>query len=282
MSYELLTTKRDGAVEYLTLNRPDVRNAFNEHLIAELAAWAAETREAAARRDVRAVVLAGAGKSFCAGADVGWMSKTVHYTEEENLRDALAMSRMFTAINELPIAVIGRIHGAALGGGAGLAAVCDIVVASVEAIFGFTEVKLGILPAVISPFALAKIGRSAARELFLTGARFSASRAREIGLVHALVSADELDAVVAGYVQEVLSAGPEAVAAAKALIPHVWELSADEATQITARAIASRRVSAEGQEGLRAFLDKRAPGWSQGLSNTKDTKQTKDTKDSRI
>ena len=262
MSYELLTTKRDGAVEFLTLNRPDVRNAFNEHLIAELTAWAAETREAAARRDVRAVVLAGAGKTFCAGADVGWMSKTVHYTEEENLRDALAMSRMFTAINELPIAVIGRIHGAALGGGAGLAAVCDIVVASVEAIFGFTEVKLGILPAVISPFALAKIGRSAARELFLTGARFSASRASEIGLVHALVSADELDAAVAGYVQEVLSAGPEAVAAAKALIPHVWELSADEAMQITARAIAGRRVSTEGQEGLRAFLDKRKPSWA--------------------
>jgi len=211
---------------------------------------------------VRAVVLAGAGKSFCAGADVGWMSKTVHYTEEENLRDALAMSRMFTAINELPIAMIGRIHGAALGGGAGLAAVCDIVVAGVEAIFGFTEVKLGILPAVISPFALAKIGRSPARELFLTGARFSASRAKEIGLVHAVVSADELDTTVAGYVREILSAGPDAVAAAKALIPHVWELSADEAMQITARAIAGRRVSTEGQEGLRAFLDKRKPSWA--------------------
>src|SRR6185295_18208283 len=180
MSYQFLDAKRDGPVEYLTLSRPDVRNAFNEHVIAELTEWAAQTRAAAERRELRAVVIAGAGKTFCAGADVTWMSKTVQYTEEENVRDASTASRMFAAINELPLAVIGRVHGAALGGGAGLAAVCDIVVAAEDALFGFTEVKLGIIPAVISPFALAKIGRSAARELFLTGARFSASRAREI------------------------------------------------------------------------------------------------------
>jgi methylglutaconyl-CoA hydratase len=189
------------------------------------------------------------------------MSKTVQFTEAENLRDALAMSHMFAAIDELPLAVVGRIHGAALGGGAGLAAVCDIVVAAEEALFGFTEVKLGILPAVISPFVLAKIGRSAARELFLTGARFSAARAKEIGLVHAVVAAGELDSAVASYLQELLAAGPEAVAAAKALIPHVSGLSAGEAMQVTARAIATRRVSPEGQEGLRAFLEKRAPRW---------------------
>ncbi|OLC50769.1 MAG: hypothetical protein AUH43_04195 [Acidobacteria bacterium 13_1_40CM_65_14] len=275
MSYEFLATERDGPVEYLTLNRPDVRNAFNEHVIAELTEWAAHTRDAAERRELRAVVLAGAGRMFCAGADVTWMSKTVQYTEAENLRDAMAMSRMFAAINELPLAVIGRIQGAALGGGAGLAAVCDIVVASDDALFGFTEVKLGIIPAVISPFALAKIGQSAARELFLTGARFPASRAKEIGLVHAVVPANELDAAVGHYIQEILSAGPEAVAAAKALIPHVWELTVDEAMQITARAIATRRVSPEGQDGLRAFLEKRAPSWSEGLLNTKDTKDTK-------
>src|SRR5476649_1144350 len=165
MSYQHLTTTRDASVERLTLNRPDVRNAFNEHVIAELTAWASATRDAAERREIRAVVIGGAGKIFCAGADVTWMSKTVHYTEDENLRDAIAMSRMFAAINELPVAVIGRIQGAALGGGAGLAAVCDIVVAEDAALFGFTETKLGILPAVISPFALAKIGQSAAREL---------------------------------------------------------------------------------------------------------------------
>ena len=273
MSYQHLDTRRSGGVEYLTLSRPDVRNAFNEHVIAELTAWATEAHAAAERHDIRAVVLAGAGKTFSAGADVAWMSKTVTYSEEDNVRDAAAMSRMFTALNELPMPLIGRIQGAALGGGAGLAAVCDIVVAAENALFGFTEVKLGSLPAVISPFALAKIGRSAARELFLTGARFSATRAREIGLVHAVVPAAELDAAVASYVAEIVSAGPEAVAASKALIRRVWERPAEEATMITAAAIAARRVSAEGQEGLRAFLEKRAARWEKPLTIT-DTRDT--------
>ena len=189
MAYEFLTTRRDGAVEYLTLNRPDVRNAFNEQMIAELAEWASAVSEAARRHEVRAVVLAGAGPTFCAGGDAKWMSSTVGYTEAENLRDAQAMAAMFRALDELPVPLICRIQGAALGGGAGLAAVSDIVVAEHDAIFGFTEVKLGIVPAIISPFVLAKIGQSAARELFLTGARFPAARAREIGLVHAVVSA---------------------------------------------------------------------------------------------
>jgi methylglutaconyl-CoA hydratase len=281
MSYQHLKTTRDGAIEYLTLNRPDVRNAFNEQVIAELIAWAAAARDSAARGDLRVVVLAGAGKAFCAGADVAWMSKTVHYTEEDNLRDAMAMSRMFEALNELPVPVVGRIHGAALGGGAGLAAVCDIVVAEEQAIFGFTEVKLGILPAVISPFALAKIGRSAARELFLTGARFSATRAREIGLVHEVVTAGELDAAIARYVQELLAGGPEAIAAAKALIPQVWGHTVDAAMPVTAAAIAERRVSREGQEGLRAFLEKRTPSWYQRVSHAKDAKDTKDAKEDR-
>ena len=275
MSYQHLTTHRDGAIERLTLNRPDVRNAFNEHVIAELTAWAAETRAAAETHEIRAVVIAGAGKTFCAGAAVTWMSKTVTYTAEENLRDAMAMSRMFAAINALPVAVIGRVQGAALGGGAGLAAVCDIVVAEDAALFGFTETKLGILPAVISPFALAKIGQAAARELFLTGARFSATRAREIGLVHDVVPAAELDATVQRYVKELMTAGPEAVAAAKALISNVWGRPIADAMPITAAAIAARRVSAEGQEGLRAFLEKRTPSWSARVLNTKDTKDTK-------
>jgi methylglutaconyl-CoA hydratase len=260
MPHQYLTTKRDGPVEYLTLNRPDVRNAFNEQAIEEITHWAAGFPEHS--RDVRAVVLGGAGHVFCAGADLSWMTKMIHYTEEENLRDATAMSGMFGALDELPVPLIGRVHGAALGGGAGLAAVCDIVVAEERAVFGFTEVKLGILPAVISPFALAKIGRSAARELFLTGARFSAARAREIGLVHAVVPSDELDAGVAQYVREVLTTGPEGVAAAKALIPKVWSQSAREAVPIAASAIATRRTSAEGQEGMKAFLDKRKPSWS--------------------
>lgn len=261
MSYHFLTVERRGSVEYVTLNRPDVRNAFNELVIAELADWAARTCEAAERHEVRVVVLAGAGKMFCAGADVTWMAKTVRYTQEDNLRDATAMSRMFHAIDCLPVVVIGRIQGAALGGGAGLAAVCDIVVAADDAVFGFTEVKLGIIPAVISPFALVKIGRSAARELFLTGARFPAARALEIGLAHAVVPARDLDATVDRYVNDVLSAGPDAVAAAKALIPQVWSRSTEAAMPLTSQAIATRRVSPEGQEGLTAFLEKRKPSW---------------------
>ncbi|MGE5243323.1 MAG: enoyl-CoA hydratase-related protein [Betaproteobacteria bacterium] len=273
MAYRHIETRRDGAVEYLTLNRPEVRNAFNEEVIAELTAWA-ERVEAARRDGLRVVVLGGAGKVFCAGADLTWMSKMVRYTEAENLRDAMEMSRMFAALDRLPVPLVGRIHGAALGGGSGLAAVCDIVVAEEQALFGFTEVKLGILPAVISPFALAKIGRSAARELFLTGARFTAARAREIGLVHAVVPAAELDAVVARYVREILSAAPEGVAAAKALIPEVWPRTVEDAMPLTARAIATRRVSAEGQEGMTAFLQKRRPAWD----DTKDAKGTEDTR----
>jgi methylglutaconyl-CoA hydratase len=171
------------------------------------------------------------------------------------------MSQMFSSLDQLPMPLVGRIHGAALGGGAGLAAVCDIVVAEESTVFGFTEVRLGIIPAVISPFALAKIGRSAARELFLTGDRFPAERARQIGLVHAVVPAAELDAAVQTYLDAILQSGPEAIAAAKALIRRVWSANAADAAALTASAIAARRTSAEGQEGLRAFLDKRTPGW---------------------
>jgi methylglutaconyl-CoA hydratase len=273
MDYRHLTVRRDAVVEYLTLNRPDVRNALNDEMVAELAAWAAT---AAADRTLRAVVLAGAGKTFCAGADVTWMAETVQYTEAENVRDAMAISNMFGALDRLPVPLIGRIHGAALGGGAGLAAVCDIVVAEEDALFGFTEVKLGILPAVISPFALAKIGRSAARELFLTGAKFSAARAREIGLLHAVVSADQLDDAVGGYIREILSGGREAIAAAKRLIAEVWEQSIDAAMPLTARTIAARRVSEEGQEGLKAFLEKRSPRWPEQPLTTKNTRDTKE------
>jgi methylglutaconyl-CoA hydratase len=262
MAYQYLTTTRDGPIEYLTLNRPDVRNAFNEEVIAELTDWAARVTGDAGAAGVRVVVLAGAGKTFCAGADVAWMAKTVAYTEAENIHDATAASRMFAALDALPVPLIGRVHGAAIGGGSGLCAVCDIVVAEEDAVFGFTEVRLGILPAVISPFVLAKIGRSAARELFLTGNRFAAARAQEIGLVHAVVPATRLDATVSQYVQEILAAAPEAIAAAKALIARVWARPLDEARTISATAIATRRVSPEGQEGLKAFLQKRKPSWT--------------------
>jgi methylglutaconyl-CoA hydratase len=259
MAYQFITSRRDGAVEYVTLNRPDVRNAFNEHVIEELTGWADTV---SADRDLRVVVLAGAGKVFCAGADLTWMSKMVSYTHDENVRDARAMARMFSALDSLPMPLIGRVQGAALGGGSGLAAVCDVVVADDQAVFGFTEVKLGILPAVISPFALAKIGRSAARELFVTGMRFGAHRAKEIGLVHAVVPVGELDTKVQEYISEVLGAGPEGIAAIKALIPKVWSRLPADAAAMTAEAIAARRVSPEGQEGMSAFLQKRKATWN--------------------
>jgi methylglutaconyl-CoA hydratase len=246
-----------GPFVTVTLNRPEVRNAFNAQLIADLTSWAVE---AAKDPSIRAAVVRGSGKTFCAGADVNWMAETVTFTRDQNLDDARRMRRMFELLDELPFPLVGRIHGAALGGGAGLAAVCDVVAAADDTTFGFTEVKLGILPAVISPFALRKIGVSAARELFLTGARFNAARAKEIGLVHRVVPESELDAAIDAFLAEIGTAAPEAVREAKRLIREVGGRVAAEA-DITASAIAERRVSAEGQDGLRAFLDKRKPGW---------------------
>jgi methylglutaconyl-CoA hydratase len=257
-----LDIHHDGPVVRVTLDRPEVRNAFNEELIAELTAWAESVTPSLRER---VAVLAGAGRMFCAGADVTWMSKTIDSTHEDNVRDARALGRMFAVLNALPMPLIGRIHGAALGGGAGLAAICDIVVAAEDAVFGFTEVKLGILPAVIGPYALAKIGQSAARELFLTGARFSAARAKEIGLVHAIGEEAELDRIVAKYVNDVLTAGPHAVATAKRLIGQVSHRAIEDVQDLTVDTIARQRVSPEGQEGLRAFLEKRKPSWTDDL-----------------
>ena len=258
MAYEFLTVERSGPVERATLNRPEVRNAFNERLIAELTRWA----ESAHDNPPRVVVLGGAGKVFSAGADASWMTRMADYTHDQNLRDAKAGASMFLAINTIPAIVVGRIHGAALGGGSGLAAVCDVVVAEDRAIFGFTETKLGILPAMISPYVLQKIGASAARELFLTGMRFDAAKAKAIGLVHHVVAPEVLDTAVASYVAEALSAAPTAVARSKALIAKVLNRPPNDVMDITAEAIAAQRVSPEGQEGLTAFLDKRTPAWN--------------------
>lgn len=245
--------RRLANVDYVTLNRPEVRNAFNEQVIAEMTAWA---DRAATDGSLRGVVIGGAGPSFCAGADLAWMSKMAAYTHEENLRDARAAAAMFAAIDKLPMPVIAQIHGAALGGGAGLAAVADIAVAADDTTFGFTEVRLGLLPAVIAPYVLAKIGQSSARELFVTGRRFDAEHARRIGLVHAVVPAAELIDTVNGYVREIAANGPEAMVAAKALIRRIANLSIAEAAPITAEAIADRRVSDEAQKMMKVFLKK--------------------------
>ncbi len=260
MSEPNLRVEFSGSTARVTLDRPAVRNAFNADLIAELdAAFEQLGRD----ERVRAIVLAGAGKTFCGGADVNWMRGSLALSEDENVRDAERMSTMYRAIDRCPKPVIARVHGAALGGGAGLCAVCDIVVSTRDSVFGFTETKLGILPAVISPFVLAKIGVSNARALFLTGERFDAERALRIGLVHEIVAADAIDARIDAILAEFKTASPQAVAAAKRIIEDVREATYDASRGITARAIAKQRTSAEGQEGLRAFLERRTAGWTE-------------------
>jgi methylglutaconyl-CoA hydratase len=242
----------------VTLNRPDVRNAFDEELIAALTAWG---KGAAQDPSLRAAVLAGAGPTFCAGADLGWMLKAVAYSRQDNLRDAEDLARMLERLDSLPLPLIARVQGSALGGGVGLVAVSDMVVASDDAVFAFSEVKLGIIPAVISPYVIAKIGVSAARELFLTGARFTAARAQQIGLVHTVVPESELDSTVERYVDEILASAPGAIANAKQLIKDVHGQRPAEVVGLTTGRIAEQRTSAEGQEGMRAFLEKRKPSW---------------------
>jgi methylglutaconyl-CoA hydratase len=259
--YKLLKFNIKNKVARVTLNRPEVHNAFNPALIEEIRS-AFEHISESGREEVRVVVLAGEGKSFCAGADVNWMRESLEYDQGENVADALRMARMFDTVNRCPAPVIGRVHGAALGGGVGLAAVCDIVIVAEGTAWGLSEVKLGIAPAVISPYVLAKIGRSQARALFLTGERFGAERAVQIGLAHKMVKADELDGAVDATIKEVLSSGPHGIARAKELIGRVPDMGHDEAMQLTAETIASLRVSPEGQEGLKAFLEKRKPGWA--------------------
>ena len=249
-----------GPVTTLTLNRPEVRNAFNEDLIRELSVWAESITPDG---PVRVAVLQGAGSVFCAGADLQWMSRMVGFSREENLEDARFAANMFRLLDSVPIPLIGRIHGAALGGGSGLAAVCDVVVAAEDAVFGFTEVTLGILPAMISPYVVRRIGLSAARELCLNGARFSAARAHQIGLAHEVVAAERLDLAVEKYVQSFLKAAPSAVARTKRLLTDVYGRRPEDVMAMTVDAIATQRVSPEGQDGMRAFMEKRPPKWTQ-------------------
>ena len=243
-----LRVERDGDVLQITLARPEQRNAFDATLITALAEAFVDVGRA------RAVVLAGEGRSFCAGADVEWMRASVELSYDENVADATALRRMLEAIDRCPAPVVARVQGHALGGGCGLVACADIAVAAEDAVFAFSETKLGIIPAVISPFALAKIGASAARRFFLTGERFDAMTALRIGLVHEVAA--DLDGAVERVLGELGSAGPRAARAAKRLV-----LERPDGPE-TARRIAERRTSDEGQEGLRAFLERRRPSWS--------------------
>ena len=252
---------RNGPFARVTLARPEVRNAFDAALIDELRLAFADLADEPPDK-LRGVVLGGDGATFCAGADVTWMRSAMGLSIEDNERDAAAMQAMFTAVETCPVPVIARVQGAALGGGMGLCAAADIVVATADTTFGFTETKLGILPAVISTFVIPKIGESHARALFLTGERFGADRARGIGLVHDVV-ADEaaLDARIASLLDELRAAGPTATRAAKALILSLRASTAEERMAETVRRIAAQRTSTEGEEGLTAFVERRPPAW---------------------
>lgn len=256
---ELLRVETVGRVARVTLYRADLHNAFNEVMIAEITAAFVEFGR---REDVRVVVLAGEGKSFCAGADVNWMKRMVDFTFEQNAEDANLLARMLRVIRECPKPVIARVHGAALGGGVGLTAACDIAVAVESVVFCLSEVKLGIVPAVISPFVMEKIGAGQMRRYGLTAERFSAAEAKRIGLVHEVFPTIEaMDARIAEIGKTLMSNGPHAIAAAKRILSEVAGVPWNQVQARTVETISRLRVSPEGQEGLKAFLEKRKPGW---------------------
>lgn len=255
-----LRIDRDGALATVRMSRPERHNAFDEALIEQLTL---AFEELGRDPSVRVIVLAGEGKSFSAGADLDWMRRAAEYGAEENRADARRLAAMLKAVDECPKPVVARVQGAALGGGTGLVAACDIAIATERARFGTTEVRFGLLPAVISPFVLRAIGPRQARRLFLTGEHIDAQRALAIGLVHEVVGESELDARVAAVVDLLLEGGPEAQAASKELTRLVLSMPQGGSilTEATCAAIAARRASAEGREGIRAFLEKREPGW---------------------
>lgn len=246
--------EREKGVKEVWLNRPDLHNAFNAELIEEMISLFESFK------NERLIILSGRGSSFCAGADLNWMKAMKDYSKEENFKDSKRLAKMFSAINECDVPVIGRINGHALGGGVGLVSVCDYVIANEESLMGFTEVRLGLIPAVISPYCISKIGESNARAWFLSGERFNAVEAKRMGLVHETCEITELDTKVNEVVKKFLAAGPEAAKEAKRLVRGVMKnLKASE--DYTCNMITERRVSAEGQEGMRALLSKDKPSW---------------------
>jgi methylglutaconyl-CoA hydratase len=257
-TYPYVQVSVTGSVATITLDRPEVHNAFDATMIASLTA---AFRDVGARDDLRAVVLCGAGASFCAGADLSWMRASLAWSRDENIADATKLADLFDAVNSCPLPVIARVQGAALGGGAGLVACCDLVIAVEGTRFGFTEVKLGLAPATIAPYIVAKIGASQARALFITGERFDAARARTIGLVHTVVSAEQVDEAVDAALRHLRANGPGAMRAAKDLARRIDGMPPDEARRFTIALIAYLRVGDEAQEGVHAFLAKRRAAW---------------------
>lgn len=246
----------ERGITWITLARPDVRNAFDAELIAQLSAILGRIEPT-----TRAIVLRSEGDAFCAGADLNWMRGMADFSLAENVADSRALAQMFRALDELPMPLLARVQGAAMGGGAGLVAVADIAVASTEAVFAFTEVRLGILPAIVSPYVVRKIGFAHATALFTTGIRFDPQRAYEIGLVEAVVDPAKLDGKIDFYLDAIVAGGPHAVNAAKRLVRDVAGRPVAEVRDMTVERIAGIRVSDEGQEGMRSFLERRKPKW---------------------
>jgi methylglutaconyl-CoA hydratase len=266
MANQLLEIENRGAVRWLWLNRPDVRNAFNDALIGEIAQAFADIEAAP---DVRVVVLAARGGVFCAGADLNYMRAMAGYSHAENHADALKVARMFHAVHACSRPVLARVQGDAYGGGVGLAAACDIVIASDNVNFGLSEVRLGIVAATISPHLVRAMGARQAARYMLTAEKFSAAQAKALGLVHEMVKARELDYEVERQARVLLSASPAALAATKRLLADVVEAPMDDVLlAATAKCIADARVSPEGREGIAAFLDKRSPAWVAGADKT--------------
>ena len=242
----------------ITLNRPDKRNAMSKALITELMSAA---RKVAANHDVRVVVLQGHGEHFCAGADLEWMRDSLHATADDNRRDAALIAELMATISQLPQPVIARVQGAAIGGGAGLVATADVVVAAEDAKIGFSEVRLGIIPSVVAPYVIPKIGLAASRRYFVTGERINASTAKMLGLVHEVVPAADLDAKVRYFVEAILAGGPNAVREAKRLVAEVGGRIAPDLIERKINKLAEIRVTPEAQEGMTAFLEGRKPQW---------------------
>lgn len=259
MADQLVRLDVDGrGVASITLRRPERRNAFDAEMVAGIVDALAHVH-----LDTRAVVLRGEGDAFCAGADLNWMKSMVDYSLDENVADSRALAEMFRSLDDLPMPLLARVQGAAIGGGAGLVAVADIAVASTEATFAFTEVRLGIVPAVVSPYVVRRIGPARAGALFVSGVRFDAQRALEIGLVDAVEAPEELDAKLELYLDAIVAGGPRAVNAAKRLVRDVAGRPVSEVRDLTVARIAELRVSREGQEGMRAFLERRPARWEQ-------------------
>ncbi len=256
LNYTHITVERShqDKIATITMRRPEVHNAFNKQLILDLME---AFNDLAIHTQLHAVVLTGEGPSFSAGADLNMMRESAVFPQEQNLDDALRLAELFDIINNFPCPVVARVNGTAMGGGLGLIAVCDIVIAVESARLAFSEVKLGIAPAVISPYVVCKIGETHARVLFVTGGRFTAAHAQQIGLVHIVTKPEDLDAAVSKTVGELLSGGPQAIRACKALALNVGQMDRETARTYTANMIASLRVSVEAQERLRAFLEKR-------------------------